>query len=109
MPFVLCFRHWYGKGAYFATTADDSHVYAVPAIKHVPEGLKDTIKDPNGTFTMLLCKIVTGKSKLGREPMTKPDNGYDSAKNGDGSYMVIFNVDAILPIAIIEYTIQRKK
>lgn len=84
-------------------------MYAVPNSQHVPDGLKGTVKKQNGTFTMLLCKIVTGKSHFGRETMTKPDEGYDSARNLYGSYMVIFNADAILPLAIIEYTIQRKE
>ena len=58
---------------------------------------------------MLLCKLVTGKSQLGTEHITMPGPGYDSARNGDGSYMVIFESDCILPIAIIEYTVERNR
>lgn len=98
----------YGKGAYFATTADLSHPYAVrnPGA-HVPDGSQTTALAASNVFTMLLCKIITGKQQLGRSSMEQPDAGYDSARNGDGSYMVIFNRDHILPIAIVEYTIQR--
>lgn len=51
--------------------------------------------------------------------MTKPDDGFDSARNGaesktpgsngiEGTYFIVFNPEHILPIAIIEYTISRK-
>ena len=48
--------------------------------------------------------------------MTKPDEGFDRARNGSepgqftdgiqGTYFIVFNADHILPIAIIEYTIK---
>ena len=79
----------YGKGAYFATTADASHGYGPP--------------DSNGIYTMLLSKLITGKSHLGSEHLVGPWKGYDSTRNGDGSYMFIYDMYRILPLAIIEY------
>lgn len=90
----------------------------------MPGGMRQTLtaeqlKKQGVTHTMLLCKIIIGKQQLGRGPMTKPDDGFDSARNGaesktpgsngiEGTYFIVFNPEHILPIAIIEYTISRK-
>ena len=86
--------HVFGKGAYFASTADLSHPYAVNGAASGTE------------YTMLLCRLVTGESHLGASHLTAPWYGFDSARNDDGSYMVIFDGDAILPYAIIKYTVE---
>lgn len=94
---------------YFGNSADIAHGYAIPKSgAHEPEGTRANPKrDPQGILTILLCKIVTGKRGLGAKHHDGPVGDYDSAKNGDGSYYVIFRQDAILPLAIIEYTIDK--
>ena len=89
---VSLVAHVFGKGAYFASTAVLSHPYAVNGAASSTE------------YTMLLCQLVTGESHLGASHLTAPWSGYDSARNDDGSYFVIFDGDAILPYAIIKYT-----
>ena len=81
----------YGNGVYFGNTADIAHVYAPPGSDRL--------------HTMLLCKLVTGRSHLGAEHLDEPWTGYDSCRNADKTYMVIFDVDCILPIALIKYTL----
>ena len=75
-------------------------------------GMKETLstqqlREQKRMHTMLLCKIIVGKQQLGRKGMTQPNDGFDSARNGDGTYFVIFNFDHILPVAIIEYSVLR--
>ena len=89
----------------------------------MPEGMRQTLtplqlETRKKTHTMLLCKIIVGKQQLGKKWLTKPADGFDSARNGSdpgapndgiqGTYFLIFNADHILPIAIIEYTINRR-
>ena len=95
-----------GKGAYFASSADIAHGFSILGA-HEPENTTHKLDAPQGVYTMLLCRLVTGKRQLGTEHMVKPDANHDSARNGSGTYMVIFESDCILPIAIIEYTIDR--
>ena len=98
----------YGKGAYFASSADIAHGFSILGA-HEPENAAHKLDAPQGVYTMLLCRLVTGKRQLGTMHMVKPDANHDSARNGSGTYMVIFESDCILPIAIIEYTIDRNK
>lgn len=93
--FIICTFQGaaYGLGAYFARVADFSHTYAVPG--------------PSNTHTMLLCKVITGRSCLGSRGMRQPQPGYQSAVNrqNDPTIFVIFDPDQILPLNIIEYTV----
>lgn len=108
---VLIIGSLYGKGIYFGESADIAHGYAIPKSgAHVPDGARgNSSRDPSVVLTILLCKIVSGKRQLGTEHQDRPTGDYDSTRNGDGSYYVIFRQDAILPLAIIEYTIRRVK
>ena len=59
--FVPLLGHLYGKGAYFATTADIAHQFGKP--------------DSDGCHHMLLAKLVVGKNYLGTEHLNKPWDG----------------------------------
>lgn len=109
--------HRYGKGAYFGKDAHTAHKFAIldPGDgAHIPRGTLgrlpgERITKAKTTYTILLCKLITGKQHLGSEHLTQPFTGHDSARNGDGSYLIIFNADYILPVAIVEYTIDLQR
>ena len=91
--FVPLLGHLYGKGDYFATTADIAYQFGKP--------------DSDGCHYMLLAKLVVGKNHLGAGHLNKPWGGYDSATNGEDTYRVIFDTDCILPYALIRYAIHK--
>ena len=57
--------------------------------------------------TMLLCKIITGQSCLGKSGMPQPTAGYHSAidRLNDPQMFIISNPDQILPVNIVEYCV----
>ena len=86
----------YGKGCYFGNTADVAHRFATAS--YHPNA-------PQGVFSVLLCKLITGLWHVGNSTTVQPNSGYDSTRNDDGTYYVIYNPACILPVAIIEYTV----
>mgnify|MGYP001801998493 CR=1 FL=1 len=57
----------------------------------------------------MLCKLITGRSHVGNDTIQQPREGFDRTTNGDGSYIVIYDPSCILPLAIIEYSIDLKR
>ena len=86
----------YGKGCYFGNTADVAHCYAIG--QYHPNAAQNV-------FSVLLCKLITGLWHVGNSTTMQPNPGYDSTRNNDGTYYVIYDPACILPVAIIEYTV----
>ena len=59
--------------------------------------------------TMLLCRIITGRSCQGKKNMKRPPLGYNSAYGRQKDQFVIFDAHQILPEAIKEYTTSNRK
>lgn len=113
MLFLLFFTGTvYGKGAYFANQAEIAHPYSIPGgyISEFVKKCKSLFerKKKEMVHTMILCKLITGEQQLGNSNLISPDPGYDSAKNRDNTYYIIFDRDYILPIAIIEYQLDKE-
>jgi hypothetical protein len=80
----------YGYGFYFASDHRISDFYAMPDLLN------------NDERTMLVCRVLVGRTCLGDTTMRQCPNGYDSTTDGSKIYVVYSN-EQILPEYVITY------
>ncbi|CAF0866700.1 unnamed protein product [Rotaria sordida] len=81
----------YGYGFYFSSDHRISHMYAT----------QDRLT--HNERTMLLCRVLIGRTCLGNSTMRMCPTGYDSTTNASNIYVVYSN-QQIFPVYVITYT-----